>query len=173
MSTTPLPDNRIRLQAPPIDFEDDVGNTGQDHDDYPDPGQARYDWMRMYLIGLLANQASFNEPVNYRKGTPWFDLNTMTLKIRTGEGVAGTTWSDFSDVIQVSTGLTLKDWFDAVAGTLAERLVSEEELVAALGHYFTADVSGNIESFIMAAPNGNRYRVTVNNTGNLITTLIT
>jgi len=167
-----LPDNRMRFTAPLIDFEDDVGETGQDHDGFPAPGQARYDWMRMAIISLLANQASFSEPVNYRKGTPWFDLNTSVLKIRTGEGIAGTEWSNFADVIEVSDGLTLANWFDAVSAGLADRLVSTDELTAALGHFFTADVSGNISSFIMASPNGTKFRVTINNAGDLITTLV-
>jgi hypothetical protein len=163
------PDNRIRLPAPPIDFTDDVGETGQDHDRFPEPGQARFDWMRMFLVGLLANQASYNEPINFRKGTFWFDLNTSILKIRTGDGVAGTDWSDVGEVIQVADGLTLKGWFDAVSSSLADRLVSSSELAAAISKFFTVDASYNITSFIMAAPNGTRYKVTISNSGNLIT----
>jgi hypothetical protein len=168
--STDLPDNRMRFPAPPIDFEDDVGDTGQDHDSFPEPGQARYDWMRMAVIALLSNQSSFNEPVNYRVGTPWLDLNTWTLKIRTGDGVKGTEWSDFSEVIQVTDGVTLKSWFEAISSDLADRLVSTEELIAALGHFFTADVSGNITSFVMASPGGVRYKVTMSDTGVLVTT---
>jgi len=164
------PDNRIRIQAPPIDFENDVGITGQDHDEFPVPGPARYDTMRMFLIGLLASQASYDEPTNYRKGTIWLDLNTFVLKIRSGDGVAGTEWSDISDAIQVSSGLSLKDWFDAVSASLAERLVTSEELEAAIGRFFTADISNNITSFVMAAPNGDRYRVTMSNTGEFVRT---
>ena len=172
MSTDPLPDNRIRIPAPPIDFEDDVGETGQDHDRFPEPGQARYDWMRMFLIGLLANQASYSEPVNYRKGSFWVDLNTGILKTRTGEGIAGTEWSDIGELIQVSPGLTLQGWFDAVSASLAERLVSTEELVAALGQFFAADSGGNILSFTMASPNGSQYRITINNSGDFVKTLL-
>jgi hypothetical protein len=172
MSTNPLPDNRIRIPAPPIDFSEDVGDTGQDHDRFPDPGQARYDWMRMFLIGLLANQASYREPVNYRKGTFWMDLDSGILKIRTGEGVAGTEWSDIAELIEVSPGLTLQGWFDAVSSSLAERLVSTAELSAALQEFFTADVGGNILSFVMAAPNGSRYNITINNSGEWVKTLL-
>jgi hypothetical protein len=128
--------------------------------------------MRMFFIGLLSNQASYDEPVNYRKGSFWFDLNTSVLKVRTGEGITGTEWSNFADVVEVSDGLTLKDWFDAVSAGLADRLVSSEELAAALGHFFTADVSGNISSFTMVSPNGTRYKVTVTNAGDLITTAV-
>lgn len=170
MST--LPDNRIRIPAPPIDFEEDVGETGQDHDNFPEPGQARYDWMRMFLIGLLANQASYDEPVNYRKGSFWMDLSTGVLKIRTGNGTAGTEWSDVAELIQVSPGLTLQDWFDAVSSSLAERMVSTAELAAALQEFFTADAGGNILSFIMASPNGSRYQITINNSGDWVKTLL-
>ena len=172
MSTEPLPDNRMRFTAPPIDFEDDVGETGQDHDRFPEPGQARYDWMRMVVISLLANQASYNAPVNYRRGSFWIDLNTGILKARTGEGIAGTEWSDIGELIQVSPGLTLQGWFDAVSSSLAERLVSTEELAAALQEFFTADIGGNILSFTMAAPNGSRYRMTINNSGDWVSTLL-
>ena len=167
-----LPDNRMRFPAPPIDFEGDVGETGQDHDNFPEPGQARYDWMRMAIIALLSNQASYDEPVNYRAGTFWFDLTTGILKVRMGDGVAGTEWKDFSEAIQVTDGVTLKDWFDAINTTLAERLVSTTELEAALGHFFTADVSGNISSFVMTSPSGNRFRVTISDSGSMVTTAI-
>ena len=96
-----LPDNRLRLPGPKIDFVNDVGETGQQHDAYPAPGQARYDWQRMMHIALLSNQASYIEPINFRVGTPWFDLNTMSLKVRTGTGVAGTEWSPIADVISL------------------------------------------------------------------------
>ena len=118
-----IPDNRLRLPGPLIDFTNDVGLTGQQHDTYPAPGQARYDWARMSFIALLANQASYDMPLNYRLGTPWFDLNTMTLKIRTGSGVAGSDWSPFSDVISLehtsSGDLTLSAWYATAAAALA------------------------------------------------------
>jgi hypothetical protein len=170
MST--LPDNRIRIPAPLIDFENDVGETGQDHDRYPEPGQSRYDWMRMVLIGLLANQSSYSAPVNFRKGSFWFDLNSNVLKIRTGDGVAGTEWSETSIAIEVSPGLTLDNWFQAVSASLADRIIRTPELAAALQQFFVADSGGNISSFVMASPNGNRYRVTIDNSGTLVTTLI-
>lgn len=80
-----LPDNRIRFPVTKVDLENDVGLTGQTHDNYPAAGtQARADWMNLCLIGLLAQQSSYSEPSNYRDGTPWFDLNDGTLKIRFG-----------------------------------------------------------------------------------------
>lgn len=102
-----LPDNRIRLPAPRIDFETDVGLAFQDHDNYPPPsGPARFDHMRMMLIGLLAQQASFSEPTQFRDGTPWFDLNSMTLKIRSGNA-----WVSYTDVIHVvSDAMNLTEW---------------------------------------------------------------
>lgn len=93
----PLPDNRIRFPAGLIDFDDDVGTTGQSHDGYPAPGQQpRFDWMRMMLIGLLANQSSFTEPTEYREGTTWFDLNNLTLKIRRDNA-----WVAIANVIEL------------------------------------------------------------------------
>jgi hypothetical protein len=93
-----LPDNRVRLTAPKINFATDVGETGQDHDNYPPPqGQARFDHLRMYLIGLLAQQSSYNPPTQYRDGTTWFDLNDGTIKIRMGD-----TWHQLADAISVA-----------------------------------------------------------------------
>ena len=75
-------DNRIRFPvSSEIDFVNDVGLTGQDHDNYAEPStHPRYDWMRMIVLGLLANQASREEPVEYRPGTLHFDLNTFFYK---------------------------------------------------------------------------------------------
>lgn len=114
----PLPDNRIRLPSVKIDFVNDVGIASQDHDDYPPPqGQARFDHMRMFLIGLLSQQSSLDEPSEKRDGTPWFDLNTATLKVwYNGE------WRQYSEIIPITTddGLTtLQSWHDSVSGALA------------------------------------------------------
>lgn len=113
-----LPDNRVRFPAAKIDFASDVGVASQDHDDQPSPGPARYDWMRMYLIGLLSQQSSFDEPTQYRDGTPWFDLNTFTLKIRSNGA-----WVPLSDAIAVAEDdegvTTLTEWFSSVSDTLA------------------------------------------------------
>lgn len=119
-----LPDNRLRLPAPLIDFTNDVGTTGQDHDDFPEPGQARFDWMRMYLVALLAHQSSYDEPTQYREGTVWFDLNNNTLKmpVITSEG---TTWEPISKFIAVEDGAdeaattTLYEWFQEAEVLLA------------------------------------------------------
>lgn len=113
-----MPDNRIRFPSTKIDFANDVGLASQDHDNYPPPqGQARYDHMRMFLIGLLAQQSSYIEPTEKRDGTPWFDLNTSSLKIwMNGE------WHLYSSVISLTSGsetVSLQEWFESVYGTLA------------------------------------------------------
>jgi len=111
------PDNRIRLPAGKIDFTTDVGETSQDHDNYPPPqGQARFDHMRMFLIGLLSQQSSYAEPTQYRDGTTWFDLNDSTIKIR-----SGSEWVHLSDAISVqqSSGVNTKNLTDFVTEVLA------------------------------------------------------
>ncbi len=110
-----LPDNRIRYPAPEIDFESDVGTTSQAHDTYPAPDtQARYDHMRMTIIGLLSQQSSYNEPSEYRDGTPWFDLNTMQLKIRTNNR-----WAPYAEVIELAENFTLLNWYELVSDGLS------------------------------------------------------
>ena len=85
-----LPDNRVRFPAAKVDFDTLVGVTGQEHDSYPAPGQQpRFDWMRLFLIGLLAQQSSYKEPTQFREGTPWFDLNDAVLKIYRNNAWAG------------------------------------------------------------------------------------
>lgn len=107
-------DNRIRFSSALIDFANDVGTTGQDHDNYPAPNsQARYDHIRMFLIGLLSNQSSDNEPTQYRDGTLWFDLNNNILKINLNND-----WIDLSNVMDLG-GLTLQQWYEQVAQTIA------------------------------------------------------
>jgi len=108
------------LPSAKIDFVNDVGLSGQNHDNYPAPSsQARYDHHRMFLIGLLTQQASFEEPTEYREGSPWFDLNTMSLKIRLGNA-----WVSYANAISLTTPdtdgnvITLAEWYEAVQDTL-------------------------------------------------------
>ncbi len=115
-----LPDNRIVFTPTRLDFATDVGLTGQEHDSYPAPGsQARYDWFRSVMIGLLAQQSSYEAPTQYRDGTPWFDLNTLTLKIRK-DGA----WVSYAEVIGLTEPdtdgnfTTLADWFTSANETL-------------------------------------------------------
>jgi len=115
-----LPDNRIRFPSARIDFANDVGIASQDHDDFAMPGsQARYDHMRLYLTGLLSQQASFCEPTQYRVGTPWFDLNSFQSKIRVNSGFIGL--ADTIALQESSEGeiFSLSDWYDEVTETLA------------------------------------------------------
>lgn len=101
MSTTNLPDNRLRFSSAKIDFATEVGLTGQPHDTYPGPGeQPRYDWLRMWYISLLANQSSYEEPTNYREGTIWFDLNGPTIKI-----YSESQWKEITEAIYVVVDL--------------------------------------------------------------------
>lgn len=107
-------DNRIRLSSALIDFANEVGLTGQDHDNYPAPNsQARYDHFRMFMIGLLSNQSSESEPTQYRDGSLWFDLNDNILKIN----VSGV-WLDLANVLNLGS-LTLQQWFDQAASIIA------------------------------------------------------
>jgi len=114
-----LPDFRIRLPAPKINFETEVGLTNTDADNYPAYGsQARADWMRIYLIGLLSQQSSYSEPTVFAEGTPWFDLNDETLKIRLNGA-----WVSYSEIISVEQSLgvstkTLAEFYNDVADTL-------------------------------------------------------
>lgn len=116
-----IPDNRIRFSAPRIDFDTDVGVTGQEHDNYPQPGsQARYDHLRSFLIGLLSCQSSSTEPTQYREGSLWFDLNTNNLKISSGD-----VWVSIADTIGLTVPdtagnvVTLGAWYTAVQDLLS------------------------------------------------------
>lgn len=145
-----LPDNRLRFPATRIDFSADVGDTGQDHDDYPQPqSQARYDHMRMFLIALLSQQSSYEAPTQFREGTPWFDLNTLSLKIRrNGE------WVLFSEAIPLTEPdtngdiITLASWYASVRDTL----VSLAPEVVFSGTCTTDSITGiNIPSSLQSA----------------------
>lgn len=114
-------DNRIRFPTTRVDFDADVGVTGQDHDEYPAPSsQARFDHMRLYLIGLLAQQSSLTAPTECREGTPWFDLNTFSLKIRKNGA-----WVSYANAIALTEPdtegdvITLAEWYTTVEALLA------------------------------------------------------
>ena len=115
-----LPDNRLKFQPTLIDFATQVGLTGQEHDNYPAPGQARYDWMRCYLNALLACQSSFSEPTEYTVGSLWFDLNTNTMRTYIEDQSGGGTWQSLSQAISLIDGdtpistLNLQAWFNQV-----------------------------------------------------------
>lgn len=114
------PDNRMRFSSALINFQTEVGLANQDHDNYPMPqSQARYDHMRMVVIALLSQQSSYAEPTEYRDGTPWFDLNSQTLKIRKNDQ-----WSNYAEAISLgepgTDGLymTLSEWYDSIKTTI-------------------------------------------------------
>lgn len=92
-----IQDNDNRIQFPPtlVDFGNVVGITGQLHDLIPAPGQQpRYDWFRIYLIGLLSNQSSVVQPSEYRIGTIWYNKTTNGF-----EYYNGTSFVDISNAI--------------------------------------------------------------------------
>jgi hypothetical protein len=110
-----LPDYRIRLDPTEIDFEADVGTSGQEHDEYPSPNSpARYDWMRSYLIGLLTLQASYGHPKQYREGTLWANLNTNCVEI-----YSDSAWRQLAECVQLDESLSLAQWYEQVKTTLA------------------------------------------------------
>ena len=96
-------DNRINFPPTLVDFDNVVGITGQPHDNIPAPGQQpRYDWARIYWLGLLANQSSFSPPNGvdgqYRTGTLWFNRNTLSFEVWNG-----TSWISISNAIQLNS----------------------------------------------------------------------
>ncbi len=115
-----LPDHNIRLQPTKINFLEDVGITGQNHDNYPpEGGPVRFDHMRMFLIGLLAQQSSYSEPTEKRAGTPWFDLNYGILRLWNGD-----VWKLYSQAIPLSEDsegnvTTLYEWFESTVASLS------------------------------------------------------
>ena len=114
-------DNRIKFPATAIDFNE-VGVTGQDHDNYPAGSQqARYDWMRMVIIGLLSCQSSDAEPTQYRDGTWWFDLTTLSMKIRIGEA-----WEPAAKVLALAEGVSLYEFYQDYL-TLKQRVAILEQ----------------------------------------------
>ena len=98
-----IQDNRIQFPPTLIDFVNVVGETGQAHDNFPAPGQqARYDWARLYWLGLLANQSSKYPPTQYRVGTLWYDRSSSVDIIRVWTGVS---WQSLGDIIQVGVDI--------------------------------------------------------------------
>ncbi len=120
-----LPDNRLRFDATRIDFASSVGEVGQDHEQFPGPGtQPRYDWLKMWFIALLANQASDQQPTQYRAGTIWFDLKSMSLNIYNGSK-----WVPLSDVVTIGEE-TLTAWY----ADLSQRLSGAAPELTFSGH---------------------------------------
>ena len=112
-----IPDYRIRFPSNKINFDEDVyggSPDGQDVNDFPESGQARYDWMRMAIIGLLANQSSIEEPLNYKIGTLWYNLNDEFLKYFDGED-----WAEVASAIRIGD-MSLKDWSELAEETIGK-----------------------------------------------------
>jgi len=112
-----LPDYRLRFPSSKIDFDEDVhGDSldGQDVNEFPSPGQARYDWMRMVVIGLLANQSSLEEPLNYKIGTMWHNLNDLFYKYYDGED-----FIELANAIRIGE-TTLEEWSQTVEETVGK-----------------------------------------------------
>jgi hypothetical protein len=113
-----IPDYRIRFPSAKIDFDEDVhGGSpgGQDVDDFPQPGtQARYDWIRLTIIGLLANQSSVEEPLNYKIGSLWHNLNDGFFKYFDGED-----WAELTKAIRIGE-TNLEEWSELVNETVGK-----------------------------------------------------
>lgn len=130
MADPVIPDNRIRFPAGRLDFDTEVGITGQDHDDYPAPGQQpRFDWLRLYLIALLSQQSSYQEPTQYRDGTTWFDLNSNIVKIRRNDA-----WVSLAEAIKLDVDV------DGEPVTLQQLYTTIKTL---MGYKPTASFSGH------------------------------
>lgn len=115
-----LPDYRIRFPSSKIDFYNEVFGgvlSGQQIDEYPEPGQARYDWMRMTIIGLLSNQSSYEEPINYKVGTMWFNLNDFFYKYYNGEK-----FDDIAHAIKIEDK-SLFDWSKEIRSKFSDQAI--------------------------------------------------
>lgn len=110
-----LPDYRIRFPSNKINFPEEVyggSDDGQEINEFPQPGQARYDFMRLAIIGLLANQSSTEEPINYKLGTLWYNLNDEFLKFYDGEN-----FDEIAKAIRIGD-MSLHDWSELVQDTV-------------------------------------------------------
>ena len=160
-----LPDYRIKFPAPLIDFSADVGLTGQAHDEYPAPGtQARYDHLRLYLIGLLTNQASYLLPLEYSEGTIWFDLNTTALKT-----YFNNQWQEIANAIVLTSEgetTTLADWYTNQATIILKSLAPEVVFGgrSTISGIFRIPIPSNMYPYIFT---DSRIFMTVNSTHNL------
>jgi hypothetical protein len=160
-----LPDYRIKFPAPLIDFSADVGLTGQAHDEYPAPGtQARYDHLRLYLIGLLTHQASYLSPFEYSEGTIWFDLNTTALKT-----YFNNQWQEIANaIILTSEGqtVTLADWYTNQATIILKSLAPEVVFGgrSTISGIFRIPIPSNVYPYIFS---DSRIFMTVNSLHNL------
>lgn len=138
-------DNRMQFPPTLIDFNT-VGTTGQDHDNYPAPGQARYDWMRMTIIALLAQQSSSQTPTEYRDGTPWYNTGVTPPRL---EICVGGKFVPYSDAISlganaVTAATTLTDWYAQACVLLASLAPDMSFSGSATGPAPTISVPGSL-----------------------------
>ena len=123
-----LPDRRLRFSPTLIDFAGQVGLDQQDHDNFPAPRTlARYDQLRLYLVSLLCNQASYYQPVEYGPGSLYFNLNNNTLQIQNNNPTRNQSnngWMDLSQCLKLDSDpfdgsvLNLQQWYNNVKKVL-------------------------------------------------------
>jgi hypothetical protein len=126
-----IPETNNKLQFPPtlIDFDNVVGLTGQLHDNIPDAGQQpRFDWYRMWLIALLANQSSTTAagpPNQYRTGTLWYNRDEQAFFV--AYQVTNNPYADFIPLanaikLNASDSYTLQQFYNDTIGALSSLL---------------------------------------------------
>jgi len=134
--------NIIRLpEDHVINFATEVGLTGQDHDNYAEPGSyPRYDWMRMIVLGLLANQTSDKTPTEFRPGTLWYDLTSFFFKC-SQDGIFG----DLSKNIQVN--IDLKSWSEHINYLMRLFIPTGTFSGIAYGHSTSINIPNKLQPF--------------------------
>jgi len=70
--------------------------------------------MRMVVIGLLANQSSEEEPLNYKIGSLWMNLNDYFFKYFDGEE-----FSELAKAIRIGD-TSLEEWSEIVEETVGK-----------------------------------------------------
>jgi hypothetical protein len=141
-------DNRIRLDETPVDF-DKSGTTGQLHDEYPAArSQARYDQMRTFLMGLLANQScdesivTGSEPYEKRVGTLWYKKHAKLFSLFANK-TEGDAWDDaLAKYIGVQTGEEVESIQSAIDSIRAMLAYAAPRLIWC--GYFVSDSARSI-----------------------------
>ena len=157
-------DNRIRLDLTPVPFPPAVGapqeQTGCLSDSFPTPNsQARYDQIRSFLLGLLSNQSSPDEPYEKRTGTLWYQRSTTTnanefINVHRGPESDGTggTWDSLADHIAITNGDTITTLAEAMATVFATLQYSAPRVI------WSGQIAiGNSSNTILIPPDFNGY----------------
>ena len=134
-----IPDADDRIQLPPtlVDFDNVVGITGQAHDNYPAGSQQpRWDWMRSYLIGLLANQSSNDPPTQYRIGTIWYNRIKSAFEVWNGSA-----WISLADVIVTAETTTTITTLTQSLTALEQKTLAIQPRMTFSGHCEGVNVS--------------------------------